>query len=251
MVNNVYFCLCFLWGGLIWLALWFLCCTLHARISPLWRAWVSSEGGQAWGLNPADWALPLSDSTSTPSVDFQEGRALESTCCLNCPVCTPGMLYASLKTQALSWPLLVKMPLILSLFSLFFLVSASFLLNHGCQPLPWVISQGIRIPLHHLMNEIHLKYLETFHFFKQIILIKLNVKNTCHLNIDAGVLWWLIGLKIQCCHCCGMGSIPGPRTCACQGMAKINKFWYNVNFSLYVYSCRKKNTSRLNSKSPI
>ena len=27
-----------------------------------------------------------------------------------------------------------------------------------------------------------------------------------------GVPLWLSGLRIQCCHCCGMGLIPGPRT---------------------------------------
>ena len=36
-----------------------------------------------------------------------------------------------------------------------------------------------------------------------------------------GVLWWQGKLKIQCCyccrsgHCCGEGSIPGPRTSTC------------------------------------
>ena len=29
----------------------------------------------------------------------------------------------------------------------------------------------------------------------------------------SGVPWWLIRLRIQCCHCCGSGSIPGLGAC--------------------------------------
>ena len=38
-----------------------------------------------------------------------------------------------------------------------------------------------------------------------------------------GVPWWLSGLRIWHCHCCGLGcccgtdSVPGPRTCAWHG----------------------------------
>ena len=36
------------------------------------------------------------------------------------------------------------------------------------------------------------------------------------------VLWWLSELKIQLCHCCGMGLIPGPGI-ACHGHGKKKK----------------------------
>ena len=36
------------------------------------------------------------------------------------------------------------------------------------------------------------------------------------INTDPkGVLWWLGRLRIWYCHCCGLVSIPGPRTSTC------------------------------------
>jgi len=43
------------------------------------------------------------------------------------------------------------------------------------------------------------------------------------------VLWWLRGLRIQCCHCCGSGyccgtgSVPGPGISACHRCGIKNK----------------------------
>ena len=48
-------------------------------------------------------------------------------------------------------------------------------------------------------------------------------------NVFGGVTWWPRGLRIQHCHgcgsghCCDMGSIPGPETSTCWGMAKLKK----------------------------
>ena len=40
--------------------------------------------------------------------------------------------------------------------------------------------------------------------------------NNCLINrAIRGVTWWLSGLKICCCHCCGSASIPGAGTSAC------------------------------------
>ena len=41
-------------------------------------------------------------------------------------------------------------------------------------------------------------------------------------NSDVGVPWWLSGLSIQHCHCCGTGSIPGPGIFACWVPPKKN-----------------------------
>ena len=35
--------------------------------------------------------------------------------------------------------------------------------------------------------------------------------------------WWLSGLKIQCCHCCGSGSILGLGTSECHGCSQKKK----------------------------
>ena len=49
------------------------------------------------------------------------------------------------------------------------------------------------------------------------------------LDVRVGVPWWLRGLGIQhcpCCassHCCGVGSIPGQGTSACQGCSAGGK----------------------------
>ena len=39
-----------------------------------------------------------------------------------------------------------------------------------------------------------------------------------------GISWWLSGLRIQCCYCCGSGSILGPETSACHGHSQ-KKRW--------------------------
>ena len=38
-----------------------------------------------------------------------------------------------------------------------------------------------------------------------------------------GVPWWLSRLRIWHCHCCGLGSIPGPGTSACWGNSQKKK----------------------------
>ena len=38
-----------------------------------------------------------------------------------------------------------------------------------------------------------------------------------------GVPWWCHGLRIQCCHCYCMGSIPGPGTFPCHRGSQTNK----------------------------
>ena len=37
---------------------------------------------------------------------------------------------------------------------------------------------------------------------------------------NTNVPWWLSGLRIWRCHCCGSGSIPGSGTAMCHGTAK-------------------------------
>ena len=50
----------------------------------------------------------------------------------------------------------------------------------------WVISYGIKISLHHLMNELYLNYLKTISKKEKIALIKLKFrKYKPYLNIDA------------------------------------------------------------------
>lgn len=49
------------------------------------------------------------------------------------------------------------------------------------------------------------------------------------INSTAGAPWWLNGLRIWCCHCCGSGgcygggSIPGPGTSACPSCSQKKK----------------------------
>ena len=38
-----------------------------------------------------------------------------------------------------------------------------------------------------------------------------------------GVPWWLSRLRIQCCHCGDMDSIPGPETSAASGCGQKKK----------------------------
>lgn len=50
----------------------------------------------------------------------------------------------------------------------------------------WVISYGIKISLHHLMNELYLNYLNTISKKEKVALIKLKFrKYKPYLNIDA------------------------------------------------------------------
>ena len=42
-------------------------------------------------------------------------------------------------------------------------------------------------------------------------------------NLIYGVLWWLSRLTIQCCHCYGVGSIPGLGTSTCRGCSNKKK----------------------------
>ena len=42
-------------------------------------------------------------------------------------------------------------------------------------------------------------------------------------NIRTGVLWWLSGLRIWHCHCCGSGLIPDPGSCSCTAKRKKKK----------------------------
>ena len=43
-----------------------------------------------------------------------------------------------------------------------------------------------------------------------------------------GVPWWLSGLGIWCCHCCGVGSVPGFETSTCyRGGKKPNQSKWN------------------------
>ena len=50
-----------------------------------------------------------------------------------------------------------------------------------------------------------------------------------------GVLWRLSGLRIQHCHCCGMGSIPGLGTFACCRHSPKEKKKFDENGRSYVY----------------
>ena len=62
----------------------------------------------------------------------------------------------------------------------------------------------------------------SFPVYSFIIILLLLVETISGLKYpDMGVLWWLSGLRIQRCHCCGSGyscgtgSIPGPGTYTC------------------------------------
>ena len=39
-------------------------------------------------------------------------------------------------------------------------------------------------------------------------------------RVFLGVPWWLSGLRIQDCHCSGIGSVPGQGTSMCRGHSK-------------------------------
>ena len=41
-----------------------------------------------------------------------------------------------------------------------------------------------------------------------------------------GVPWWINGLRIWHCHCCGMSSIPGRGNSACCGCDQKNKLYF-------------------------
>ena len=38
-----------------------------------------------------------------------------------------------------------------------------------------------------------------------------------------GIPWWLSGLRIQCCLCCGTGSVPGTELLRATGLTKKKK----------------------------
>ena len=42
-------------------------------------------------------------------------------------------------------------------------------------------------------------------------------------RVTPGVPWWLCGLRIWHCHCCGIGSIPAPRSSVCHSAAGKKK----------------------------
>ena len=48
------------------------------------------------------------------------------------------------------------------------------------------------------------------------------------INVLEGVPWWLRGLRIQYCHFCGVGSVPGPKLVHVAGATKKEK--QNWNF---------------------
>ena len=50
-----------------------------------------------------------------------------------------------------------------------------------------------------------------------------------------GVLVWLSGLRIWCCHYCGMGLIPGPGTFTCHRCSQENKQTKMGNFIQGLY----------------
>ena len=42
-------------------------------------------------------------------------------------------------------------------------------------------------------------------------------------KLSCGVPWWVSRLRIQHCHCCGMGSVPGLGTSVGHGCSKKKK----------------------------
>ena len=67
--------------------------------------------------------------------------------------------------------------------------------------------------------------------------VKKNYLSYLFRNWISGVPWWGSGLRIQCCHCCGLGCsggsglIPGSGTSAscAVGMAKKKRNWISFN----------------------
>ena len=69
----------------------------------------------------------------------------------------------------------------------------------------------------------------------------LTVKHWIKSIYVLGVPWWLSGLKIQHCHCCGtgrycggVGSIPGLGTPVCHGCGKKHKACMMFYFILWL-----------------
>ena len=60
---------------------------------------------------------------------------------------------------------------------------------------------------------------------------KLSRKKVFKSKQDLGIPWWLSGLRIQCCHCYGIGSIPGLGTFAwCGHGQKTQKSKRDLNY---------------------
>ena len=64
-------------------------------------------------------------------------------------------------------------------------------------------------------------------------------KQTNKKQTTTGVLLWLSKLRIQCCHCCGTCSIPGPGTSSCLWLGQKKKKRVNQHTFPKPHQCQK------------
>ena len=88
-------------------------------------------------------------------------------------------------------------------------------INHQIQQFPWILSR--------VGKKIHT-------YIQDNRTLKWHIRGSFK-NYLPGGLWWLIGLRIQCCHCCGSGCCCSwfnawPRNFACH--------WHDPKY-LYLY----------------